>query len=261
MLLLAIQAERRTQAQNHRPRNDRARHRPRRVSGPLARRRTHRHSHLRLARAVPQNQHRHGARAHSRSPSQAPTFSSMCAATASAPNKSRCPSTNGRKRLELRCRTMTTTIATPAQTTLSGSVLVLIQFDVCEEIRLDQLQQAVERAHRAAAQNQALGARLRALSAAAGGRAARSPHPQRRRAPRRRNQVLRLRRRQRHLPARVFRRLGKPRPSRQPLGVGRRFCGARRAHRAPASRAQRGRAHQALRALAQRRLLHLPRAQ
>ena len=38
---------------------------------------------------------------------------------------------------------MTTTIATPAQGSLSGSVLVLIQFDVCEEIRLDHLQQAV----------------------------------------------------------------------------------------------------------------------
>ena len=38
---------------------------------------------------------------------------------------------------------MTTTIATPAQTSLTGSVLVLIQFDVCEEIRLDHLQQAV----------------------------------------------------------------------------------------------------------------------
>ncbi len=31
----------------------------------------------------------------------------------------------------------------PASSNLSGSVLVLIQFDVCEEIRLDQLQQAV----------------------------------------------------------------------------------------------------------------------
>ncbi|MGA3130889.1 MAG: hypothetical protein ABSD59_08825 [Terracidiphilus sp.] len=39
---------------------------------------------------------------------------------------------------------MTTTLATPAQTSLSGSVLVLIQFDVCEELRLDQLQQAVD---------------------------------------------------------------------------------------------------------------------
>ena len=50
--------------------------------------------------------------------------------------------------------------------TLSGSVLVLIQFDVCEEMRLDQLQQAVERAHRAAAQHEALGAHLCALSSA-----------------------------------------------------------------------------------------------
>jgi hypothetical protein len=39
---------------------------------------------------------------------------------------------------------MTTTIATPPQTTLTGSVLVLIQFDVSEELRLDQLQQAVD---------------------------------------------------------------------------------------------------------------------
>jgi hypothetical protein len=37
---------------------------------------------------------------------------------------------------------MTTSLATPSQTALTGSVLVLIQFDVCEEIRLDQLQQA-----------------------------------------------------------------------------------------------------------------------
>ncbi len=39
---------------------------------------------------------------------------------------------------------MTTTPATPSQTALTGSVLVLIQFDVCEELRLDQLQQAVD---------------------------------------------------------------------------------------------------------------------
>jgi len=43
---------------------------------------------------------------------------------------------------------MTTTIPTPASnpasTALGGSVLVLIQFDVCEELRLDQLQQAVD---------------------------------------------------------------------------------------------------------------------
>jgi hypothetical protein len=38
---------------------------------------------------------------------------------------------------------MATTMATPAATSLSGSVLVLIQFDVSEELRLDQLQQAV----------------------------------------------------------------------------------------------------------------------
>ena len=39
---------------------------------------------------------------------------------------------------------MTTAIATPPQTELTGSVLVLIQFDVSEELRLDQLQQAVD---------------------------------------------------------------------------------------------------------------------
>lgn len=38
---------------------------------------------------------------------------------------------------------MTTAPATPAATALSGSVLVLIQFDICEELRLDQLQQAI----------------------------------------------------------------------------------------------------------------------
>jgi hypothetical protein len=41
---------------------------------------------------------------------------------------------------------MTTTTLTPvpASTALSGSVLVLIQFDVCEELRLDQLQQVAD---------------------------------------------------------------------------------------------------------------------
>jgi len=34
-------------------------------------------------------------------------------------------------------------ISPPATATLAGSVLVLIQFDVCEELRLDQLQQAI----------------------------------------------------------------------------------------------------------------------
>ena len=53
---------------------------------------------------------------------------------------------------------MTTTIATPAQTALSGSVLVLIQFDVCEEIRLDRLQQTVK-ARTVPQPNQAFGAR------------------------------------------------------------------------------------------------------
>ena len=38
----------------------------------------------------------------------------------------------------------TPTAATPAAASLSGSVLVLIQFDVCEEIRLDRLQQAAD---------------------------------------------------------------------------------------------------------------------
>ena len=39
---------------------------------------------------------------------------------------------------------MTSPPKTPTETALSGSVLVLIQFDVCEEIRLDQLQQATD---------------------------------------------------------------------------------------------------------------------
>ena len=39
---------------------------------------------------------------------------------------------------------MTTTTPIPPQIALTGSVLVLIQFDVCEELRLDQLQQAVD---------------------------------------------------------------------------------------------------------------------
>ncbi len=39
---------------------------------------------------------------------------------------------------------MTTSIASPPLTPLLGSVLVLIQFDVCEELRLDQLQQAID---------------------------------------------------------------------------------------------------------------------
>ena len=39
---------------------------------------------------------------------------------------------------------------------LRGSVLVLIQFDVCEEIRLDQLRQIFGRPHPGAAQLQAL---------------------------------------------------------------------------------------------------------
>ena len=40
--------------------------------------------------------------------------------------------------------TVPTLSSAPAQTALSGSVLVLIQFDVCEELRLDKLQQAVD---------------------------------------------------------------------------------------------------------------------
>ena len=39
---------------------------------------------------------------------------------------------------------MAATISTPAQASLTGSVLVLIQFDVCEELRLDLLQKAVD---------------------------------------------------------------------------------------------------------------------
>jgi hypothetical protein len=39
---------------------------------------------------------------------------------------------------------MSATIQSPVSTLLNGSVLVLIQFDVCEEIRLDQLQPAAD---------------------------------------------------------------------------------------------------------------------
>lgn len=39
---------------------------------------------------------------------------------------------------------MATTVETPPQTSLTGSVLVLIQFDVSEELRLDQIQQAAD---------------------------------------------------------------------------------------------------------------------
>src|SRR5579862_6560266 len=39
---------------------------------------------------------------------------------------------------------MAATISLPNSTALNGSVLVLIQFDVCEELRLDQLQLAVD---------------------------------------------------------------------------------------------------------------------
>jgi hypothetical protein len=39
---------------------------------------------------------------------------------------------------------MAATISSPTSTALNGSVLVLIQFDVCEELRLDQLQLAVD---------------------------------------------------------------------------------------------------------------------
>ena len=38
---------------------------------------------------------------------------------------------------------MTTSTSSPQSASLTGSVLVLIQFDVCEEIRLDQVQQAM----------------------------------------------------------------------------------------------------------------------
>ena len=38
---------------------------------------------------------------------------------------------------------MSAAIPSPVTAEISGSVLVLIQFDVCEELRLDQLQQSV----------------------------------------------------------------------------------------------------------------------
>src|ERR1700686_5347506 len=40
-------------------------------------------------------------------------------------------------------QTMSTSSTTSGPSALSGFVLVLIQFDVCEELRLDQLQQTV----------------------------------------------------------------------------------------------------------------------
>jgi hypothetical protein len=45
--------------------------------------------------------------------------------------------------LAVRCQEMTASAASVGTSTLNGSVLVLIQFDVCEEIRLDILQQMV----------------------------------------------------------------------------------------------------------------------
>jgi len=43
----------------------------------------------------------------------------------------------------LPCLNMMATPSIPAGTALNGSIMVLIQFDVCEELRLDQLQQSV----------------------------------------------------------------------------------------------------------------------
>ena len=62
--LLAVQADGGPEAQNRRPRNGRARHRPRRVLRTVTwTAKQIGAGHLRLARAFLQNQHRHGARA------------------------------------------------------------------------------------------------------------------------------------------------------------------------------------------------------
>ena len=57
------------------------------------------------------------------------------------------------------------------ETTLRGSVLVLIQFDVCEEIRLDKSEGDCRHADPGADQLQAPGTGVCALSEASGGRA------------------------------------------------------------------------------------------
>ena len=81
------------------------------------------------------------------------------------------------------------------QRRLRGSVLVLIQFDVCEEIRLDELRKIFgARTAEASFKHQAPGyVRYQRPPVE---ESARAPDPRQRRAPRRPDQVLRLRRRQ-----------------------------------------------------------------
>ena len=108
------------------------------------------------------------------------------------------------------------------ETSLQGSILVLIQFDVAEEIRLDELRKIFS-ARTAERQLQTPGPRIRPVPAAAGGGADRGAGARNRRAPRRPDQVLRLRRAQRGLRAALFRRLGRPRAPVRPLGLGHRL--------------------------------------
>ena len=147
----------------------------------------------------------------------------------------------------------------PIYAPLNGSVLVLIQFDVCEELRLDRLQQTVS------ARTVQLPSMKHSVPAYV--RYQRPPivEPFRhssgeRREPRGRDQVLRLWRRQRRLPTAFLGRLGEPGAAGQPLGVGCGFCFASGTYRA-AETAASGQVHgEAVCALAQRGLLHLPRA-
>ena len=67
-------------------------------------------------------------------------------------------------------------------TSLHGSVLVLIQFDVCEEIRLDRLRD-IFGARPPGSEFQASGSRIRSLPASSGGRAGRTTDPRKRRTP------------------------------------------------------------------------------
>ena len=94
-----------------------------------------------------------------------------------------------------------------AASPLRGSVLVLIQFDVCEEIRLDVLRKIFgARTADASFKHQAPGyVRYQRPPVEETPRPA---HPRQRRAPRRHDQVLRLRRRQPGLRTPVLRRMG-----------------------------------------------------
>ena len=147
-------------------------------------------------------------------------------------------------------RDLSTKVHESAQPTpqgpLRGSVLVLIQFDVCEEIRLDELRQifgarTVEQPsfkHPAPGyvryQRPPVVEPIEPLILDSGERLART------------DQVLRLRRPQRGLRAAVFRRLGHSGSTGQPLGLGRRLREARLAHRPPEAGARRPGPGQAL---------------